>query len=62
MAIIRLAEEMGVRFAFPSSTVYVEEFPEKKSGVAPYETDSQKLEDRMNAWIEKWRENIEKQV
>ncbi len=62
LAIIRLAEEMGVRFAFPSSTLYIEEFPEKKNGLAPYETDEDKLDDHMNAWIEKWRVDMEKQV
>ena len=31
-SIIRLAEELGVRFAFPTQTLHIEEFPEKKLG------------------------------
>ena len=31
LSIIRLAEHMNVRFAFPTQTVHVEDFPEKKS-------------------------------
>ncbi|MGB0524107.1 MAG: mechanosensitive ion channel family protein [Flammeovirgaceae bacterium] len=31
LAIIRLAEQLNVRFAFPTSTVHVEDFPEKQS-------------------------------
>jgi MscS family membrane protein len=30
IAIIKLAKDLGVDFAFPSSTVMIENFPEKK--------------------------------
>lgn len=35
--IIRLAQSMGIRFAFPSRTLYIEDFPEKKSLIPDYE-------------------------
>lgn len=31
LAIVKLADQLGVRFAFPTQTVHVEDFPEKKS-------------------------------
>ena len=36
LGILRLAEVLGVHFAFPSSSVYVEQFPEKKVPPAPF--------------------------
>ena len=39
MAILKLASEMGVEFAFPSTTVMIEQFPEKKSLAAEYSVD-----------------------
>lgn len=51
LAIIRLAEELGVRFAFPSSTLYIEEFPEKSSSVS-YEKDQELLNQKLKDYIE----------
>lgn len=36
LSIIRLAEELGVRFAFPTSTLHIEEFPEKQALTPTY--------------------------
>ena len=41
MAIIKLAKELGVEFAFPSTTVTIEQFPEKKSLSLKYNTDQE---------------------
>lgn len=41
--ILKLAKELGVEFAFPSSTVYIEQFPEKKSKPVGYDTNSERL-------------------
>jgi MscS family membrane protein len=43
MAVLKLAKELGVDFAFPSSTVMIEDFPEKKSGAIGYNTDSDRI-------------------
>ena len=42
MEILRLAEELGVGFAFPSSSVYVEGTPDRPYA-APYKTEPAQL-------------------
>jgi len=44
MAILKLAGEMEVEFAFPSSTVMIEQFPEKKSLAASYNIDDKGIQ------------------
>lgn len=44
MAIIKLAKELGVEFAFPSTTVTIEQFPEKKSLSLKYNTDQETID------------------
>ena len=59
IAILKLAEQLGVRFAFPTQTLQIEEFPEKKSLVPEYNTEetalSQKLEEFMSEYRQKFR-------
>ena len=45
MAIVEFANEIGVGFAFPSQTLMIEEFPEKKSIDQNYSVDTKKAED-----------------
>lgn len=40
IAIVKLAKALGVEFAFPSSTVMIEQFPDKNSLDLKYNTDS----------------------
>ncbi len=42
--IIRLAKVLGIRFAFPSRALYIEDFPEKKSLVPSYGEDPDAME------------------
>jgi MscS family membrane protein len=44
MAIIKLASELGVDFAFPSTTVTIEQFPEKKSIALKYNINQEKID------------------
>jgi MscS family membrane protein len=44
--IIRLANVLGIRFAFPSRALYIEDFPEKKSLVPTYSEDPDAMENR----------------
>jgi MscS family membrane protein len=37
--IVRLAEKLGVRFAFPTQTLHMENFPEKRSQTPQYDMD-----------------------
>ena len=51
IAILKLAKELGVDFAFPSTTVTIEQFPEKKAITLPYDTSIeriQKIIDKIN--------------
>ena len=44
MAIVKFANEIGVGFAFPSQTVMIEDFPEKKSVDLQYNADANKAD------------------
>jgi MscS family membrane protein len=44
MAILVLAKELGVEFAFPSTTVMIEQFPEKKGWDIPYNIDEKRIQ------------------
>lgn len=54
MAIVRLAKELGVEFAFPSSTVIIEQFPEKIGVDMKYNLSK----DRLEKAIEKSKEDF----
>lgn len=43
IAIVKLAKELGVDFAFPSSTVTIENFPEKKGLSPKYNIDKERI-------------------
>ncbi|NIJ44164.1 MscS family membrane protein [Wenyingzhuangia heitensis] len=43
MTILKLASDLGVDFAFPSQTVMIEQFPEKKELNGSYETNAEKI-------------------
>jgi len=43
MAILKLAAELGVEFAFPSTTLMIEQFPDKKGLVPQYDMDDNKI-------------------
>ncbi len=44
IAILKLAKEIGVDFAFPSTTVFIEQFPEKKQYNLNYNIDKNRLQ------------------
>ena len=51
MGVLKLAKELGVEFAFPSTTIMIEQFPEKKGMTIPYNFDkerTQKIIDKIN--------------
>ncbi len=49
---IRLAQELGVRFAFPTQTLHVEEFPGKEPTTPPYNQNTAELDEKINRFIE----------
>ena len=48
MAIIKLAAELGVEFAFPSTTVTIEQFPDKGNLSPKYDTSQAKIDASIN--------------
>ncbi len=63
--IIRLAESLGVNFAFPTRTLHMETFPEKKGNSPEYESNTGLLKKKLESFLKKpkdWEkdQNIEK--
>ncbi|MFQ5445920.1 MAG: mechanosensitive ion channel family protein [Saprospiraceae bacterium] len=56
--ILKLANALGVRFAFPSSTLYVEEFPGKLATTPVYDTDPGKMDEKMKNLIDEWKSKL----
>ena len=48
ITIVKLAKELGVDFAFPSTTVMIEQFPEKKSLEPHYNNDQKRIDTVIN--------------
>ena len=48
LSIIKLADSIGVNFAFPTQTLHMETFPEKKGNSPEYDKDIDKLRTEMN--------------
>lgn len=53
LSIIKLAQTLGVNFAFPTQTLHMETFPEKSANSAQYEPDLGKLKSEMNLFFAK---------
>jgi MscS family membrane protein len=61
MAIVKLAAALGVQFAFPSSTVMIEQFPEKKDISMKYDTDSAHIASKVEEILENFkRDDVQK--
>ena len=59
MAIVGLAEELGVRFAFPTSTIHVEELPGAGSLSPQYDTDEEILNKKVAAFLSTYKSKVE---
>jgi MscS family membrane protein len=58
--IIKLAEELGVSFAFPTRTLHMETFPEKKSLSPEYTRATPELKNKLRSYLSRekeWNEN-----
>ncbi|MEM9822230.1 MAG: mechanosensitive ion channel family protein [Bacteroidota bacterium] len=55
LSILKLASLLGIRMAFPSSTLYVEELPEQKSAKPSYDLEDQQIDERLNNFIENFK-------
>ena len=61
MAIVKLAKALGVEFAFPSTTVQIEQFPEKKSIDMRYNVNQEDIDAAVAQTIEEFNKNIYKE-
>lgn len=55
LAIMKLAKELDIRFAFPTSTVHVEDFPEKKSLTPKHDESPDKLKSKVRSFLDRWQ-------
>lgn len=58
MAIVKMAKELGVDFAFPSTTVMIEQFPEKKGIDLKYNTDSARIDAVLKQQVSNFKAEI----
>lgn len=59
MAIIQLADDLGVRFAYPTSTIHIEEFPGKGLSSPKYNTDPQVTTAALEQFVGKYKKQFE---
>lgn len=57
IAIVKLAKELGVDFAFPSSTVMIEQFPEKQSIGLKYNIDQKRIDEVIKNQLDEFNKN-----
>ena len=50
LEILKLAKALGVRFAFPTQTMHVEEFPGTTPTTPHYPTSMEEMDERMKAF------------
>ena len=58
MAIVKLAKALGVEFAFPSSTVIIEQFPEKKGADLKYNTNQKVIQTAIEDSLHEFKNSI----
>ncbi|MBL4604820.1 MAG: mechanosensitive ion channel, partial [Flavobacteriaceae bacterium] len=59
IAIIKLAKALGVDFAFPSTTVMIEQFPEKKSAALNYNNDEKRINEAIEKIVSGFKKDID---
>ena len=59
MAIVKLASALGVDFAFPSTTVMIEQFPEKKSLEPNYNSDVSRTDEAIKKVVEDFKKDVD---
>ena len=55
IAIVKLAAELGVDFAFPSTTVTIEQFPEKNGLLPKYDTNQERIKGAISKVVEDFK-------
>lgn len=55
LAILDLAEKLGVRFAFPTQTLHVEDLPGQKTLSPTYDTDTETIKERTDQFVKAYK-------
>jgi hypothetical protein len=58
LSILRLGETLGVRFAFPTTTMHIEEFPGNGSTTPKYDTNPDSIDQKLEEFIKTLNEKI----
>ena len=58
IAIIKLAKALGVDFAFPSTTMMIEQFPDKKSLAPVYDESESKIDKAIEKTVQEFKESF----
>jgi MscS family membrane protein len=58
IAIIKLASELGVDFAFPSTTMMIEQFPDKKSLAPHYNTSDEIIQQAIDKTVKEFKDTF----
>lgn len=59
IAIVKLAKELGVEFAFPSTTMIIEQFPDKTGRNLNYDLSEEKIKSAIHKVIEDFKKGLE---
>lgn len=59
IAIVKLAKELGVEFAFPSTTMIIEQFPEKEGRNLKYDLSEERIKTVIQKVMEDFKKDIE---
>lgn len=59
MAIVKLAKELGVEFAFPSTTMIIEQFPEKAGRNLKYDLSDEHINSAIKKVMEDFKKGLE---
>ncbi len=57
LGIMRLAEELGVQFAFPTQTLHINDFPEKQTNSPDYPDTKAGYAKRTEDFVERWKKS-----
>jgi MscS family membrane protein len=58
IAIVKLASELGVDFAFPSTTMMIEQFPDKTSLAPTYNTSEETIQQAIDKTVQEFKDSF----
>ncbi|MEM6726516.1 MAG: mechanosensitive ion channel family protein, partial [Bacteroidota bacterium] len=58
IGVLELGEALGVQFAFPTSSIQIIDFPEKKSNQAEYERNLTEVEKKLNQYLDTFKDRF----